>query len=67
MPPIINRESCTDCAVCYDLCPGDCFGLDDAGRVVVERGNCCWHCGCCEGECPNAAVIVGLPFVVGVG
>ncbi|MCL5961489.1 MAG: ferredoxin family protein [Chloroflexi bacterium] len=67
MPPNINRDLCTDCAVCYDLCPGDCFGLDSAAQVVVKDRDRCWHCGCCERECPAEAIKVGLPFVIRVG
>ncbi|MBI4494657.1 MAG: ferredoxin family protein [Chloroflexi bacterium] len=64
MPPIIERTRCTDCRICYRLCPGDCFGLDEAKRVYVRYPDECWHCGACEIECPRDAIRIPLPFFI---
>ncbi len=54
MRPVVVRERCVKCAICWLSCPVQC---------VVERANwfdinlaACKGCGICAAECPHRAI-----------
>jgi len=54
MRPVVARERCVKCAVCWLACPVQC---------IVERAHwfdinlaACKGCGICAAECPHRAI-----------
>lgn len=64
MPPIINKEKCTGCGVCADICPLQVFRHDAAvdKHPVVQRPYECWHCNACVLDCKTKAIELRLPL-----
>ena len=64
MPPVIDRELCSCCGICWDVCPQDVFSFDrtkkQAPAVLYPRE--CWYCGACVVDCPRGAVSLQLPL-----
>lgn len=54
--PVIDREKCTDCLVCYEFCPNEVYILEDESPVVVRPENCISGCHGCENQCPSGAI-----------
>lgn len=61
MPPIINKERCTSCGICDDICPGDIFRIDD-NQPEVNYPEECFHCGACLLDCPEEAISYRIPL-----
>lgn len=54
----IEREKCTLCGRCLQICPMDVFGK--IGRFVfIAHLEDCMTCFLCELECPEEAIFVG--------
>jgi NAD-dependent dihydropyrimidine dehydrogenase PreA subunit len=49
----IDKETCTGCAACADVCPVDAIKVDD---VAIVDENECIDCGTCVEECPVEAI-----------
>ncbi len=63
MPPLIDKEKCTGCGVCVDICQSDVFSLDVDNTLPVARyQDECWHCGACVTECPAGAIDLRIPL-----
>ncbi len=51
---IIDKESCTGCGACVEVCPYDALSMEDDVAVVNEK---CTFCGACvEDVCPVDAI-----------
>lgn len=50
---VIEREQCTCCGLCIDICPLQAISLNDA--VMIDSSKC-MGCGSCVNECPNEAI-----------
>ncbi len=50
----INRDECTGCGLCIDVCPFGSLSLDDEDIAVVDET--CTACGACLPECPVEAL-----------
>lgn len=63
MPPVIDREKCTGCHKCVEICPLDVFGWQDQAGCVptVRYPRECWHCNACVLDCPAKAVFLRIP------
>jgi len=55
----INRETCTGCGACLQVCPFGALSLDNENLAVVSEA--CTGCGACLPECPVEAL--SLPEV----
>ena len=63
MPPVINKDKCSLCGTCADICPEDVLFLDldgESPRVVYPDE--CWHCASCVIDCPQEAVRLYIPL-----
>ncbi len=49
----IDKEKCTACGACAEICPVDAIKVDD---VAVVDENECIDCGTCVEECPVDAI-----------
>jgi NAD-dependent dihydropyrimidine dehydrogenase PreA subunit len=60
----IDYALCEGCKMCYEVCPTDVFGLDDANRLpTVDYPEECWYCGACILDCPaEGALHLELPM-----
>jgi ferredoxin len=59
--PIIDRQRCTGCGLCEQLCPTRAVEVR-GGVAVVVRPDDCTFCEVCESYCPEGAI--GRPFRV---
>ena len=53
----LNREKCTGCGMCLEVCPHHVFKAD-AGKVRIQNRDGCMECGACARNCPARAVTV---------
>jgi pyruvate ferredoxin oxidoreductase gamma subunit len=49
--PVIDRDACTRCGICFALWPDAAIGLDAAAYPVIDYDNC-KGCMMCYQECP---------------
>ena len=64
MPPIIDKNKCTGCGKCVDVCPMDVFfGSKKKETPVVAYPEECWHCNACVMDCPvDGAIRLRIPL-----
>ncbi|MEE9456703.1 MAG: 4Fe-4S dicluster domain-containing protein [bacterium] len=53
-----EREKCTKCGTCLDVCPQLTIDWGSDGFPVQARPHDCMECGACAKNCPAAAVHV---------
>jgi NAD-dependent dihydropyrimidine dehydrogenase PreA subunit len=55
--PVVDKEICCVCGVCYDFCPHDVYEWnEDEGPIVIRPENCINRCHGCENKCPSEAI-----------
>ncbi|MFC1942708.1 ferredoxin family protein [Chloroflexota bacterium] len=66
MPPIINKDKCSGCGTCVDICSPDVFfGSKEGETPTVTYPEECWHCNGCVLDCPvEGAVTLRIPLPV---
>ncbi|MBN2603106.1 MAG: DUF362 domain-containing protein [Candidatus Thermoplasmatota archaeon] len=52
--PVYNKDKCTFCGVCSELCPFDAIKLD--GEEWVRKKKACFGCGVCVEMCKSGAL-----------
>jgi len=63
MPPILEKDRCTACGHCVDICPMDVFyGSGKNDVPVMTYPEECWHCNACVMECPADAIRLRIPL-----
>jgi adenylylsulfate reductase, subunit B len=64
MPPIINKDLCTGCGKCAEVCEGDVFfGSKKGLRPVIAYPEECWHDASCVKSCPvTGAIKLRMPL-----
>ena len=63
MPPIIDKEICTGCGECVDICPTDVFHFKGDEEVPdITYPDECWHCNSCVLDCPTEAISLRFPL-----
>ncbi len=50
--PILDEEKCTDCKICWVMCPDSAVKVED-GKMVGFDLEHCKGCGICAVECPD--------------
>jgi NAD-dependent dihydropyrimidine dehydrogenase PreA subunit len=53
MAVTIDKETCTGCGACVDICPVDALKLNEKAEVDPDT---CIDCGTCVDECPVEAI-----------
>ncbi len=53
MAAIVNKEKCTGCANCVEVCPVTAITIEAEKAVISEE---CIDCGVCVSECPEEAI-----------
>jgi MinD superfamily P-loop ATPase len=59
MIPLIEKESCTGCGACVEVCPPQALFLKDEKVEIQEEF--CEECGFCAAECPVEAIRINFP------
>jgi len=56
--PVVNNDTYTACAICYELCPTEpkVFEIGDVSKVI--NPDVCTDCGACEDNCPNGSIVI---------
>jgi NAD-dependent dihydropyrimidine dehydrogenase PreA subunit len=53
----LDRDACTGCGVCLEVCPHDVFVLEE-GKSRIAHRDACMECGACARNCPADALQV---------
>jgi NAD-dependent dihydropyrimidine dehydrogenase PreA subunit len=53
MAIIVDKDKCTGCGTCVDVCPVNAISVNDVATINEEE---CVECGSCIDECPNEAL-----------
>ncbi len=56
MKPTVDKNKCTGCGTCVDVCPMDVFELKE--KAEVKSPDACIGCRACELQCPEKAIKV---------
>jgi NAD-dependent dihydropyrimidine dehydrogenase PreA subunit len=60
----VDKEKCTGCRRCYEVCPLDVYSWDeDEGKPVVVYEDECQMCFICQEECPAESVKISVPII----
>jgi ferredoxin len=51
----LDREKCTGCGMCMEVCPHHVFRLE-AGKAEIQERDNCMECGACAKNCPFEAI-----------
>ena len=49
----VNKEKCTGCSACVEVCPVNAIKIESEKAVIAEE---CVECSACINECPNEAI-----------
>ncbi len=50
---VINKERCTACGLCADICPVE--AISQIGQYTINN-ILCTGCGICKDDCPSKAI-----------
>jgi ferredoxin len=59
--PRIDRDSCTGCGDCVDVCHANALAIQELKATIVDAAHCD-YCTDCEAVCPVSAI--ACPFEV---
>jgi adenylylsulfate reductase subunit B len=63
MPPIIDKEKCTCCGKCVEICSEDVFYGSKPGEIpIVTYPRECSHFSGCVSICPAQAITLRIPL-----
>mgnify|MGYP001765617382 CR=1 FL=1 len=61
MIPIVDKEKCTACGSCADICPPGAITIEnDAASIAADL---CEECGFCAADCPVGAITIDFPHL----
>lgn len=61
----VDKEKCSSCGVCVELCPRDVLRLDSKGNPYMEYRDDCWYCDVCKFVCPKEAIYLeSVPYLI---
>jgi pyruvate ferredoxin oxidoreductase delta subunit len=55
--PVLDKEKCTKCGLCFLYCPEGCIRPDKEGYFIADL-KYCKGCGICAAECPRKAIVM---------
>ena len=55
MPLVIDKEKCTGCGECVEVCPVDVLEIKKE-KCVLKNPDECIECRACEAACTNGAI-----------
>lgn len=66
----INKQQCNGCngtkeSLCERICPQNLLFRSGGAQAQVRDPRDCWDCAACVKECPQQAIEMYLPVVVG--
>ena len=53
MAIVVNKDECTACGICADVCPVEAITVDEVAEIDPDV---CTECGTCIEECPVEAI-----------
>ena len=59
MVPVIDKEKCDGCMLCYFYCPDASVEIENGKAVGVDLAHC-KGCGICSKECPRDAIVMKI-------
>ena len=62
MPVTVDKEKCTGCGLCVEVCSVEAISLSPQKEIKIEKERCL-ECGACEDECPNGAITVRFAHI----
>ncbi len=60
--PLIDKEKCLECDICYQFCPRGVYEKRDDIIKVQHPDRCVDRCHGCEWRCPEGAISFPEPF-----
>lgn len=60
MIPFIDKDACTGCGQCVEVCPPEAISLQDETAQIEH--DLCEECGFCVAECPVGAISIPFPL-----
>lgn len=60
MIPFIDKDVCTGCGQCVEICPPEAISLQN--EVAQIEDDLCEECGFCAAECPLRAISIPFPL-----
>ena len=52
----MDKEKCTACGKCREVCPGSLIDADERGKAFIKYPRDCWGCAACLKECRSGAI-----------
>jgi len=62
MIPVVEKDLCTGCGRCLEVCPPRAIYLEGE-RAKIEE-DFCEECGLCASHCPQGAITIPWPHYV---
>jgi NAD-dependent dihydropyrimidine dehydrogenase PreA subunit len=51
----VDKEKCTGCSVCVEVCPVNAIKIKKDKAAISDE---CVECGACVNQCPNEAITI---------
>lgn len=60
MIPVTDKDVCTGCGKCAEVCPSEAISIVDESAHITD--DLCEECGFCAAECPVGAIKILFPL-----
>lgn len=65
MSIVINKDKCTGCRKCLNVCPGSLINFNSDKKSYIKYPRDCWGCSSCLKECKFGAISFYLGADIG--